>query len=398
MQIRIKSTSIKVSNELIILGCNILTAELDKKEIQPLILNEKFEFFYPQDGIEIKVPKNNKLFISCVDDNNFKQKTIKSSVINITCLENDMFFLEKDIVKITDLSCKKYPKSTARRTKKKCGKAFEEIEIGYSVANQFVRVLEVCFDSNLQTTLFSRFMLTKWISNLQKAGRINWKNDLYSLNSKEIDMAYSKKCQKKHINSLLQLPGSSNEVVKNDNRHFLSRGHLAAKADFYFVHQQTATFFTLNAAPQWQTFNNGNWKTLEIALRKFAATRKLDLEIYTGTYKILEMTTTETKSKVKISLLGNDTFSSLPVPLFFWKIVYEPKSQNGVAFVGVNNPYITQNDMEDLQICLDITEKVSWVKFVKHNLVLGYSYACNLNNFLKIVRYAPRLKVKNVLE
>lgn len=47
------------------------------------------------------------------------------------------------------------------------------------------------------------------------------------------------------------------------NRQFMSRGHLAAKSDYVFATGQRSTFYFINAAPQWQPFNAGNWNSLE---------------------------------------------------------------------------------------------------------------------------------------
>lgn len=47
------------------------------------------------------------------------------------------------------------------------------------------------------------------------------------------------------------------------NSQHMARGHLAAKTDFIFATGQRATFFFINAAPQWQPFNAGNWNSLE---------------------------------------------------------------------------------------------------------------------------------------
>lgn len=47
------------------------------------------------------------------------------------------------------------------------------------------------------------------------------------------------------------------------SQQYLARGHLAAKTDFIYATGQRATFYFINAAPQWQPFNNGNWNWLE---------------------------------------------------------------------------------------------------------------------------------------
>lgn len=57
-----------------------------------------------------------------------------------------------------------------------------------------------------------------------------------------------------------------------------------AKSDNLHGAAQISTFWHSNAAPQWQTFNGGNWNALENAVRKLAAAKQTDLICYTGTF------------------------------------------------------------------------------------------------------------------
>ena len=66
--------------------------------------------------------------------------------------------------------------------------------------------------------------------------------------------------------------------------NFFNHGHLAAKCDYEFGAQQRSTFWLTNAPPQWYSFNSGNWNNVESAVRKYAATNKKDLVVYTGTH------------------------------------------------------------------------------------------------------------------
>jgi DNA/RNA non-specific endonuclease len=68
-----------------------------------------------------------------------------------------------------------------------------------------------------------------------------------------------------------QILGSStlgSNYIK-DIDYYLARGHLAARSDFVYSTHQRATFWFINTAPQWQTFNSGNWKVLEDNLREY---------------------------------------------------------------------------------------------------------------------------------
>ena len=52
--------------------------------------------------------------------------------------------------------------------------------------------------------------------------------------------------------------------------NYFARGHLSPDAAFIYDAEQDATYYFMNVAPQFQSFNNGNWKSLEMATRKYA--------------------------------------------------------------------------------------------------------------------------------
>ena len=49
--------------------------------------------------------------------------------------------------------------------------------------------------------------------------------------------------------------------------NYFAKGHLCPDAGFVYNVMQDATYYFLNVAPQFQSFNNGNWKSLEYAVR-----------------------------------------------------------------------------------------------------------------------------------
>jgi DNA/RNA endonuclease G (NUC1) len=65
-----------------------------------------------------------------------------------------------------------------------------------------------------------------------------------------------------------------------DIDYYLARGHLAARSDFVYSTHQRATFWFINTAPQWQTFNSGNWKVLEDNLREYENYNQIQINAY----------------------------------------------------------------------------------------------------------------------
>lgn len=64
------------------------------------------------------------------------------------------------------------------------------------------------------------------------------------------------------------LGGNLGNFVYNEN--LCARGHLSPDADQYFMQGQLATYFYVNAVPQFQSINGGNWVTVENNVRKLA--------------------------------------------------------------------------------------------------------------------------------
>lgn len=96
---------------------------------------------------------------------------------------------------------------------------------------------------------------------------------------------YSKKKQVTMIDATLKNE-TANDAKKIDDNNSLSgkpildksssgtnyfaKGHLSPDAAFIYQLEQYATYYYINVAPQFQAFNAGNWKALELATRKVA--------------------------------------------------------------------------------------------------------------------------------
>lgn len=302
-----------------------------------------------------------------------------------TCRGGKLFSINDEIVAFTEITCTVYPWHTARYTGNTCGTRYKEIEIGFDVEDRFLLHMLICFDEDNQNTLYSQFNLTKAIGGFQfgfPRPRFLQRN-FYRV---PVNWLYTRFQQRITINRLLGLNENDPKYIHASNQYFLIRGHLTAKADFVFGAAHRLTFWFMNAAPQWQNFNGGNWNSLEQNIRRYASDNERDLIIYTGTYGVATLPHAITGDAIGLYLYVNHNNNrGLPVPAIFWKFVYEPISQAGIVFIGINNPY-QENKIE---LCRDVSDQLTWLTWKKNKLSLGYTYACSVDEFKKIVDFFP---------
>lgn len=116
---------------------------------------------------------------------------------------------------------------------------------------------------------------------------------------------------------------------------FLARGHLTAKADLIYASQQKSSFNYMNVAPQWQSFNGGQWSKLEESTRQYVARSGITATVYTGIYGEMKVA----GSKVLHMTTNANNIGVVAVPQLFYRVLIdEGHPTRGIALVGVNNP------------------------------------------------------------
>lgn len=146
--------------------------------------------------------------------------------------------------------------------------------------------------------------------------------------------------------------------------------------------------------PQWKAINNGNWKNLEISIRRTAQKLQDTFHIVTGTYEILKLP----DKNGKLRRIYMQPHEKLPVPKYMWKIVYSMQSNNGIAFVLLNNPFASQRNHQHLQeFCHDICDRTNWIGPNWRNISRGYIWCCQVEDFLGIVPSVPYFRVDGIL-
>lgn len=384
-------------------GCSI-NINNDLPEPQPLLLipggsKDGNGFFLPEDadGI-VTLAVGEEVLLACAGDNNYLvYRGSGTRTALATCRSDTTFHIDQTVHTFSEFACKGYPYHTARRSGSKCHDGTKShIEIGFEVESDFYKIIDICFDDTQLNTLYSKFTLVSGIGGYQEAfPRPSFiQDDFYT--GLSVDTLYTRVTQRQTISAILGSTQLGDKYIAESSDYYLARGHHTAKADFVYGSQHRATFHFVNVSPQWQTFNGANWNSLEMSVRTYADKNKLTLDVYTGTYGVATLPNVHgIETELYLYVDDNDN-KALPVPKLFWKAVYDPETQAGIVFVGINNPYIS-NPQGDYLICDDVCSKISWLQWDQKNIGKGYSYCCHVDDFRSTVSSLPEFKVSGLL-
>jgi len=301
-------------------------------------------------------------------------------------------------MKFKEMGCEAQPLDS-NQVVGKCGPNDEgtEIIIGFDILPAHegteTTVLTVCYDVERSANLWSRNTIWDEV-NAQDHG-----NDSPFFNPDDyfdydVNHYYTMAQQKETIAGIVRSEELADKYIGDfDSGLFLARGHCAPNADFIFYSWMDASYHFINVAPQWNIFNSGNWMYFEIGCRDFAVERSLDLVVYTGTHGVCQLEDVDGEM-VDIFLYNGDR---LPIPRFYWKILYDPLAGAGVAVVGVNNPHLTVIP-PDYILCPPL-EDHPILSNVYHpeDIQKGYMWACRVEDLAAAVSTVPDLPPMELL-
>lgn len=319
-------------------------------------------------------------------------------IIEAVCNSANQFKINGVIYPWEEIRCSRSAKAISRFTGRTCNGGHEG-EIGFSISNRlFIPQIVFCFDQINQDTLYTNYEVISAINGAYRSTeRPFFEEDpgFHKIGSQTLQNLYNRNVQRATVNQLVGLPQGSTKYIQNGQDFCLSRGHMAARADFFYPPQMDATFRYINSAPQWQPFNGQNWEAVERSTRDYASRNNVNLQVWTGIYGTATLRHEVTGNDTELYLYIGNGNKKIRVPALYWKVVYNPSSKKGVVFLGINNPY--EQHVGKHIICPDISDRINWVSWDKKSIPKGYTYACTIPEFKRAVSYAPDLTVDGLL-
>ncbi|XP_044258702.1 uncharacterized protein LOC123007458 [Tribolium madens] len=370
-------------------GCSFSVHGQSEKN-SPILLQNDTTLIVPNNG-KVSLKRRETVTLVCPDSKNYLVGT-QSNITHAQCVQGHILRVANQDVNFRDLQCNKIIKGTVFKTTKKCGDNKGRIyKIGYQISSRnFLTLIEVCYDPSSGSTLYTEHLLHG--QDIKYASKSNYRPAFSpEASGVAVSVAYRQTFQKATFNKLMKSALKAQEYI-NDNS-FLSRGHLSPDADFLYAATQYTSYYYINAAPQWQAINAGNWKKIELLIRKLADNLQETLTIITGTYGVLTLPDIN-ENEVDIYLVSG---SKLPVPKFLWKIIYSKQLRQAVVLVNLNNPFVKEIVTEHF-LCPNICSKVGWGAGSWSNYQRGFVYCCDYKQFVDKVETAPKLSVVGVLQ
>ncbi|XP_054258889.1 uncharacterized protein LOC128983578 isoform X2 [Macrosteles quadrilineatus] len=308
------------------------------------------------------------------------------------CVEGSRLMVGGREMRALDIQCVSPVTSSVRLTDRRCGQTNAAmVEIGYEIFG-WHRLISSCYIASRLTSLYSIHFLNGSIlagAKRSSNGRPYFQHGSHVLYEGVNPEPLYRKQNQDRILTLLLGELKARYILR---KTFLSRGHLAPDCDFTLGAWQAATYFYVNSAPQWQSINCGNWRRVENQIRALAIIEKIDFIVTTGTYGILKLLDANGTYK---NIFMDPENKKLPVPNFFWKMVYNPLTSAGIVFIISNNPFLRRSPK---YVCKDVCYAHGWTQpFETNSGHKGYVYCCSISHFRNVVEYAPDFHSKYIL-
>ncbi|XP_030572939.1 uncharacterized protein LOC115771393 [Drosophila novamexicana] len=376
-------------------GCSIKIRSTEMKNPQPLLIKPGTTEFFPfsaEGYVDVEHDKTIEFHCTSSLDSPLSGKSVTAK-----CVGGSTFKVGDKEHDISAIKCTSWPAFVGKKSGSSCNGGTTLIKVGFELSgSRFATQYEVCFNEDEEVTRYVHHTLDSG-SNYYATGvdRINFAPGGYFA-GKNVDKLYTQAVQKETIDKALGT--DSAKYFDSPKNVFLARGHMGAKADFVYPPEQRATFLFINAAPQWQTFNAGNWARVEDGVRAWVTKNKKHVDCWTGVWGVTTLPNKDGKQTSLYLAYDHNGNGLIPVPKLYFRVVIEPTSKKGIVFIGVNNPHLSLDEIKrDYILCEDVSDKINYISWKRTDLLAGYSYACEVSEFRKKVTHLPAFSVSGLL-
>jgi len=408
-------------------GCKINLDSLSGK-FPPLLLQNS-DFIFPSsensEGKRIlEIGSGDELELYCHGSIKYAKDTYlqytnlpATPSLTLKCLD-EAFVTDTNMqVSVQTISCNRKQEPRLIKTQETCSPVGADgrestledlytVQIGWMIHEKFLEQIRICIDEKVYGTI--------WTNHTVHGKHINFRDIDDSRPGFRIDNSYLKRyytwttstkmqgyySKKTQASTVLKLLGhneiNGNAVIETSSSgtNYFAKGHLSPDAGFMYNINQDATYYFMNVAPQFQSFNNGNWKALEINTRDLASSLGHDISSYTGTHGVLQYTD-KYGDLVDIYLYLDGQTRYLPAPLYYWKVLYDAETDTGAAFIGLNDPHATSPPNE---LCTNVCSSMAWVDWSITELDAGYMYCCSIEDARKAIPSMPDIKTTGLIQ
>lgn len=299
---------------------------------QPVFLRPgTSEFFLPanRDG-QIQLAANEGMELWC--SGTWASPSGAQNSITATCVSGQTFRYNNANFDFNTFRCQSWPQSTTRTTTTRCHSGGILVDVGFQIGTRWLHLYTVCHDLVLETNWFVHYRFTPVsAANQRNVARPAW-TQVGFYTASNVNHLYTRPQHRTTISTILGDQAAAERfILPEPSDFFFARGHIAAMTDFILASQQQATFHFLNAAPQWQTFNGGNWDSVEISSRRLASDRGLNLDVYTGTFGITNLWNT---AGIRRQIFLDWPAGRIPAPQIYYKVLINQADLSGIVLIG----------------------------------------------------------------
>ncbi|XP_058465008.1 uncharacterized protein LOC131438770 [Malaya genurostris] len=372
--------------------CRIYLRSNATHEKSPLLLKSKgavYNLLEPE-GTYFKLKEGENIVIGCSNVKN-EIAELKEHLANITCVKHQEFEVKGLKKQLNQLNCSSSISSAIKAQNRPCaGGTGALFDVGFEVLGiPFVKFFQSCYSLEKSSVIYTDHdILGRSIND----GQINNDRPAFKvggLNSKvRFSSVYTQNAQKERLAQLLGSNTLAEKYISSSS--FFAKGHLTPDGDSVLNSWAGATYFYINAAPEWQIINVGNWVRVENAARSIAAKLNDTVKVFTGVYDILTLPDVNGRM-VPITLAEN---SQLEAPKWFWKVLFHAASNSAIALITLNNPYASSGEY----LCNDVCNRYGWGQKEFQDLRKGFTYCCTVQELRKAIKFIPtKADASNIL-